>query len=105
MASSLVRCRRPRSIRTRSRTTSRNCGARWVWTAMSSVLAAAGAARIRLTPEQREELGRLLAAVLRLVVRMGWTWGTVTVLGVLAIGTAVWTAPTWWPALQDWFEQ
>jgi len=69
------------------------------------VIAARGGGRINLTPEQREALGRLIVALFRLVARLGWAWGTVTVLGVAVLGAAVWTVPTWWPALRDWLEQ
>ena len=71
----------------------------------AGAVVARGGGRVRLTPEQRETLGRMIVALFRLVARLGWTWGTVTVLGVAVLGTAVWTVPTWWPALRDWLEQ
>lgn len=62
-------------------------------------------ARARLSPEGSRAIGRFFVSLTRLLVRMGWGWGVLTVLGVLGAGWAVWTFPTWSGAVRDWLDE
>ena len=68
---------------------------------MSGVLAAA---RVRITPEESRAIGRFLAAAVRVLARMGYGWAALAAAGALLIGTAAWTAPTWWGWVRDWWD-
>lgn len=63
------------------------------------------AARIRLSPAEREAVARFVIAAARMFIRMGWGWAALTTLGVLGAGWAAWTFPTWWNWFLDWLEE